>query len=260
LANKIQPGSVKNISKQKMAFMQMENINAFLKACSAFGVPKHDLFMTVDLYEGKNMIQVVDTIYSLGSVCQKMKGYKGPVIGTKRSDKTEYTFTEEQLQKSRAIPTFMSEASLKSETQFDNSRNVVKTTEKSVSGAISQQTGGSIKGDTQFDNSRNVVKTTNKSVSGAVSQQSGGSIKGDTQFDTSRNVVKTTSKPVSGAVSQQSGGSIKGDTQYDTSRNVVKVKQGNDDLEQLEKLATLRDKGILTEEEFQAKKKQILGL
>jgi hypothetical protein len=29
---------------------------------------------------------------------------------------------------------------------------------------------------------------------------------------------------------------------------------------ELEKLAGLRDKGILTEEEFQAKKKQILGL
>ena len=31
-------------------------------------------------------------------------------------------------------------------------------------------------------------------------------------------------------------------------------------LDELEKLASLRDKGILTEEEFQAKKKQILGL
>jgi len=30
--------------------------------------------------------------------------------------------------------------------------------------------------------------------------------------------------------------------------------------EELEKIAGLRDKGILTEEEFQAKKKQILGL
>ena len=30
--------------------------------------------------------------------------------------------------------------------------------------------------------------------------------------------------------------------------------------EELEKLAGLRDKGIITDEEFQAKKKQILGL
>ena len=31
-------------------------------------------------------------------------------------------------------------------------------------------------------------------------------------------------------------------------------------LEELEQLATLRDKGIITEEEFNAKKKQLLGL
>jgi hypothetical protein len=34
----------------------------------------------------------------------------------------------------------------------------------------------------------------------------------------------------------------------------------NDDLSQLEKLAELHDKGIITEQEFAAKKKQILGL
>jgi hypothetical protein len=31
-------------------------------------------------------------------------------------------------------------------------------------------------------------------------------------------------------------------------------------LEELEKLAALRDKGIITEEEFNAKKEQLLGL
>lgn len=35
---------------------------------------------------------------------------------------------------------------------------------------------------------------------------------------------------------------------------------GGSDLDQLEKLASLRDKGIITEDEFQAKKRQILGL
>jgi uncharacterized protein YwgA len=33
-----------------------------------------------------------------------------------------------------------------------------------------------------------------------------------------------------------------------------------DPMEQLEKLASLKDKGIITEEEFNAKKKQLLGL
>jgi hypothetical protein len=35
---------------------------------------------------------------------------------------------------------------------------------------------------------------------------------------------------------------------------------GGDDISMLEKLASLRDKGIITEEEFQTKKKQILGI
>lgn len=40
---------------------------------------------------------------------------------------------------------------------------------------------------------------------------------------------------------------------------VERMQQASDDLEALEKLADLRDKGILTEEEFTRKKKQILG-
>ena len=40
----------------------------------------------------------------------------------------------------------------------------------------------------------------------------------------------------------------------------VEEKKEEDFIDQLERLAVLRDKGIVTEEEFQAKKKQILGL
>ena len=36
--------------------------------------------------------------------------------------------------------------------------------------------------------------------------------------------------------------------------------QGQSDLDQLEKLASLKEKGAITEEEFQAKKKELLGL
>lgn len=36
----------------------MENISIFLKGAEALGVPKHDSFQTIDLYEKKNMTQV----------------------------------------------------------------------------------------------------------------------------------------------------------------------------------------------------------
>ncbi len=41
---------------------------------------------------------------------------------------------------------------------------------------------------------------------------------------------------------------------------VATPQAGGDAIEQIKQLAELRDKGILTEEEFSAKKKQLLGL
>lgn len=43
----------------------MENISMFLRGAEALGVPKHDLFQTVDLFEKKNMTQVVDSIFAI---------------------------------------------------------------------------------------------------------------------------------------------------------------------------------------------------
>ncbi|NJL80716.1 MAG: SHOCT domain-containing protein [Richelia sp. SM2_1_7] len=45
-----------------------------------------------------------------------------------------------------------------------------------------------------------------------------------------------------------------------SANNTSPVSSGINDLEQLEKLASLKDKGIISDEEFQAKKKQLLGL
>ena len=49
-----------------MAFKMMENISNFLSACEVYGVTRNDLFQTVDLYEGQNMVQVVNGIHALG--------------------------------------------------------------------------------------------------------------------------------------------------------------------------------------------------
>ncbi|KAJ3269060.1 hypothetical protein HDV01_001900 [Terramyces sp. JEL0728] len=51
-----------NVSK--MPFKQMENINNFLLAMDKLGVPKHDQFQTIDLYEGKNPGAVVDGVFA----------------------------------------------------------------------------------------------------------------------------------------------------------------------------------------------------
>lgn len=51
----------------------------------AYGVPLHDLFQTVDLYEDKNMVQVILAIHALGGRAQKNR-FDGPVIGVKHAD------------------------------------------------------------------------------------------------------------------------------------------------------------------------------
>ncbi|KAL9549251.1 hypothetical protein MBANPS3_005290 [Mucor bainieri] len=61
---KLVPGQGK-FKQSKMPFIQMENISIFLRGAEALGVPKYDLFQTVDLFEKKNMTQVIDSIFSL---------------------------------------------------------------------------------------------------------------------------------------------------------------------------------------------------
>ncbi|KAG0346710.1 hypothetical protein BG005_000577, partial [Podila minutissima] len=68
LANRLRPGTVQQISLKNLPFVKMENIGNFLIAAKQLGVQSSDLFQTVDLYEGKDMTQVVSTILTLERV------------------------------------------------------------------------------------------------------------------------------------------------------------------------------------------------
>ncbi|KAF9977584.1 hypothetical protein BGZ73_005567 [Actinomortierella ambigua] len=57
LANRLRPGTVEQISLKNLPFVKMENISNFLNAAKKLGVQSSDLFQTVDLYEGKDMVQ-----------------------------------------------------------------------------------------------------------------------------------------------------------------------------------------------------------
>jgi len=65
LANAISPGIVPKIQTASAPFVQMENINAFLNAEKRLNVPTADLFMTVDLFEEKNIGQVIRSLATL---------------------------------------------------------------------------------------------------------------------------------------------------------------------------------------------------
>lgn len=64
--NAIQPNIVPKINARSIGFQQVENIGNFLKACEKLGLHKSDLFDPPDLFEGKNLNLVTNTIHVLG--------------------------------------------------------------------------------------------------------------------------------------------------------------------------------------------------
>lgn len=210
-----------------MPFMQMENINNFLNAIeNKVGLPKHNSFRTVDLYENKNIVSVIDCLYMLGSYAQKLPNYHGPTLGVKLAEKKEIQFSEDQLRKAKAQPTFMAEASLKGEAQKSIKNEVVK------------------------------VKDTGDKA--AVSQLSQASLKGESQKSIKHEVVKVKDTGDKAAVSQLSQASLKGDSQKSIKHEVVKTQQYGSVAETLAQLDSLYKSGILTEAEYRKKREQVL--
>jgi len=71
LLNNLQPGTVPKINTQNMPFKQMENVAAYIEGSKKLGVPDQYNFTTVDLFEGKNLGQVILNVLTL----KKEKGY-----------------------------------------------------------------------------------------------------------------------------------------------------------------------------------------
>lgn len=65
-------------------------------------MPKSDMFQTVDLFENKNPLQVVDSIFAFSRYGVK-GGFNGPLLGPKLADKHEVNFTPEQLAAGKTI-------------------------------------------------------------------------------------------------------------------------------------------------------------
>ncbi|RDD37004.1 Muscle-specific protein 20 [Trichoplax sp. H2] len=80
LANKVQANKYIKYNVSKMAFKMMENIGLFLESTYELGVPKIDMFQTVDLYDGTNIPQVLNGIIAYERKA-RATGYNGPTLG-----------------------------------------------------------------------------------------------------------------------------------------------------------------------------------
>lgn len=65
LANSLKSGAIAKVAQSTMPFKQMENIASFIAFARGFGVEERNLFMTVDLFEAKNIKAVCTTIREL---------------------------------------------------------------------------------------------------------------------------------------------------------------------------------------------------
>ncbi|KAI8378066.1 kinase-like domain-containing protein [Radiomyces spectabilis] len=71
LVNKIKPGTIKHVGQKDLSFIKMDNITRFLQGARQLGVSDTQLFETIDLFEGKDMVAVIHTILSLAQICVK---------------------------------------------------------------------------------------------------------------------------------------------------------------------------------------------
>ena len=68
----------------------------------SMNIPALDMFQTCDLFEDKNMNQVVNAIHAVGRGAQKT-GFQGPVIGVKESTQNKREFDEATLNAGKTI-------------------------------------------------------------------------------------------------------------------------------------------------------------
>ncbi|KAK2570708.1 Transgelin-2 [Acropora cervicornis] len=100
LAN-VMGGAIKSNSS-KMAFKMMENIGKFLDFADQLGVPKTDIFQTVDLYEGQNIPAVISGLHAFARKAYS-SGKPVPQLGPKEATANKREFTEEQLKEGQHV-------------------------------------------------------------------------------------------------------------------------------------------------------------
>ncbi|OAF70136.1 SM22-alpha [Intoshia linei] len=102
VSSKLKNMNIKINDQNASPFKQMENIELFLTFCKFYGVDNVSLFQTVDLYEGRNMAQVISCVEMLGTEAQRNQ-FKGETIGPKPIEKHIVEFTKEQMEMGKSI-------------------------------------------------------------------------------------------------------------------------------------------------------------
>lgn len=100
LINKLKPGTIPQIHTSSIAYKQMENIAAYLKACVQLGLSAYDCFNTVDLYEEKDINVVINNIHVLAKhvKAQGIGGEGVPAIEDSKRARRPYSIFLTEVQ------------------------------------------------------------------------------------------------------------------------------------------------------------------
>jgi hypothetical protein len=101
--NKLKPNAIPKINDAGGQFKMMENINNFQKAVEEYGVPRNDVFQTVDLWEKKDIGAVTTCVFALGRTSYRHPEWAGPWLGPKPSEENKREFDEETIAQGKAV-------------------------------------------------------------------------------------------------------------------------------------------------------------
>lgn len=87
--------------ESRQIFVQRENICSFINGLKALGMNEYELFQTNDLFEGRDIRQVIICLYALSRQLQKEKLFKGPFIGPHLATRSKIEFSQEILDRSK---------------------------------------------------------------------------------------------------------------------------------------------------------------
>jgi len=151
--NKIRAGIIPNYTRgSNQPFKHRENIELYLKGCKQLGMAETDLFVSQSLYEGANMVMVVDNIFAVAGLAQRQPGYTGPTLGKARialPDRkiTISGHTQDKIVKTRdAQPTVSS----KRDSDVDAEMLLSKATAAAVSASVSSAAAGAAGANLRF--------------------------------------------------------------------------------------------------------------
>lgn len=100
LLNKVTPLNIR-YKESNQIFVQRENICSFINGLKVLGLNEYELFQTNDLFEGRDIKQVVIALYALSRHLQKEKMFPGPFIGPQLAKQSKIEFSQEVLDRSK---------------------------------------------------------------------------------------------------------------------------------------------------------------